>query len=387
MKYKLLIFFIVSINITLNGQNILSKLRLKRTASFINKQNDWKADQVHSKIKVHDNWKKKNVFFDGYIDHYKFSKSVSENLEKFSLVDLRKNLVELRSIFSNWDKQLSDTGYLLKKGYKISTFRNLNGRMETQIAKLVSDSLRIVTDSLKRDSIEKRNQYLDSQLKYRNNYEDPEVLHKIANEIPEFIANYSRGLRGSKPAHYILKAKKEGKNFVLTLDVFYEENLYGFKLGNYQSDEIDYPIKIFSSTVLGRIQPSRIMRMEIVGEADANIPNGLKYSGKNLGDINTGGFRIIYGNIINNKDLAYLRAYNAKQIFVGIVNKNVDSVKTIDHTLISDKNKGVTYRKITMTAFFLGYFTELYNKMSEETQKTIIELPNTIIYEDDIQKQ
>lgn len=353
------------------GQGFFTKHKLKRVACFVNESKTDKALKIHNKIQISNNWSNKNLFFYDYLEHRHLIDSFNNSFGYYQLRGLEEKHIKIQSIINKWEALNKDTLYLARKGYKIEPFRSLKEKLNKLLD--YKKSTQGVIDSLFK------------QITYKNDYETPQILDSLANVIlPKILATEMvPPLKGSKSTEYLLEVIKDGKNLVVKLELYYEENLYGYPLGSYQSPAIDYPIKIFSRVVVGRLQPKKVLKVDILGEADAYRPNGLMYNGKDLGNINQDGFKIMYGGIISNGDLAFLRAYNAQQIFLHIVNKPINPLRIKDHLLISDQHLGLQYRKVTMTASFFGYFTEEYNKLSDDAKKSLDDHKRTIIIKND----
>ncbi len=352
---------------TANGQGFFAKQKIKRIALLVNESKIANALEIRNKIQVSNNWSARYLFFFDYPNHRLLVDSINNNIESYSLGSLLQKQTKIHKILSNWEKLKRDTIFLARRGYKIDPLRSAKQRIDKLIDYKQSDQG--IIDSLSK------------QIIYKKDYETPAILDSLANVIlPQILsAEIVPPLQGSKSTEYLLEVIKDGKNLIVKLQLYYEENLYGYPLGSYQSPAIDYPIKIFSRIVLGRLQPKNLVKVDIIGEADANRPNGLTYNGKDLGNINQDGFQIKYGDLIDNEDLAFLRAYNAQLIFFQLVNKPVNQLRTKDHLKISDQNLGLQYRKVTMTASFFGYFTEEYNKLSDDAKRSLDDHKQTII--------
>ncbi len=380
MKRLLLIMIIImSIsNIEVDGQIFYKKWKIKRSVKILNNGNYYKAKRKITSLKPKGKWDKKYIKLYNYFYNISYLSKYQTIFKQDSLIVLRKNKEILDSLVMDYVKFNSDTIWLNKKGFDISKFRLLRNDINDQIQYLIERKrILIENDSLK------------NQIKLKREYETPPLLDSLADIIlPKIIdLNKVSKLEGAKQTEYLIEIKRDGelgKDLIVKLSLYYEDKLYGYPKGIYRSKALDYPIKIFSSIIKENLQKKSIAKVNIIGEADANVPNGLEYDGF-YGNITETNYEIYKGAIITNQQLAYLRAYNGKKLFEEITGIKVQSIKAIDH--IPYGNKGVKFRKITMTAYLLDYFTEKFNKLSKEAKDNLnIEIKTIKIKNDDIVK-
>lgn len=368
MYYKVTLSVIICfIFSNLYGQNIFDKWKINRSVKLVNNDKLIKADRIITKVHPQENWSKHYMVLYQYPSIIKYISEYSSLFEKDSLIGLKTNMDSLNRIIMKYKGFNADTAWLINKGYEISRVYKINN----QIAKHIKNKHTI-------DSLE-------HQLSLKKEYETPAMLDSLANIIlPKIIdSEYVPPLKGYTDTEYLIEIKREGKNgenLIVKLSLYYKEDLYGYPLGIYRSTALNYPIEIFSRIVKSRIQTKSIIKNIVTGEADANIPYGLYYDGY-YGDIEEGDFNILIDSKITNLELAFLRAFNAKMIFESIVHKKIEPIKTIDHILISEENKGIEFRKVTMIAYFFGYFTKQYNELSDKAKESVNIEKKTILIE------
>lgn len=351
----LLIYLLFSINLL--SQNFCEKSRLKRLVKATNNSDSARVTKLKNKIDIGYSWPHKYQLLYSYSDHINYISEIGKSIEIDSLSQTKTCLDRLSIIVNEYSRSTSDSLFALDKKCDVN-----------RIAAAYNMVYRTYNNQYLIDS-------LDNQVRYKKEFQNPHDLDSLfETELPNIIDSLSIDPKmNSEETDYLIvieRAGENGEDIVIKLDLYYKEDNYGYPLGYYKSAAIDYPIKIFSTIVKGMLRISKSVKTSITGEADSHRPNGLIYQGE-LNEIKWNRFHIKPGQQISNLDLAFLRAYNASIIFKNITTKNILKIYAIDHLDISGTNKGAEYRRIEMTAYFYGYYTEEYERMSGDAKQAI----------------
>lgn len=362
------------------AQSLAVKHKLNKTLRLINKGNATEVPRLLSRFTETQNWKPKEILKKDYATLYMTVLSLQIPIDSLPKDSLLKLNAIIESFIVEWDSLGRDTVNPLKKGIKITEIREKKYRIENAIAKIDNDSIL----SALRDSIAAK----DSMIALKRQYEECYDLDTIAKTALDLVnTNKIPPQKGSESTDYVMEFKRGGsggKDLYCLLTIYVKDDLYGYPLGYYQSDAINYPIKIFSTLIKSRLTSKAVIVSSISGEADCYEPgDSLIYYGEYGDTIYQDSTPIIKGQKITNEQLAFLRAYNAKDIFQTTTHRETDTLIAIDHLAESSELKGYQYRKIVMTVCIVNYYADAYNKLSTPAQKSVNVRPKTVVIDKD----
>jgi hypothetical protein len=311
---------------------------------------------------------------------YSFVHSNISIFRKFNCTDsLARNgfvneLVAIRKIQDNWNKLGLDTSKIIRK-YSLISERFV------KIEKEYLDCIKVVHD---RDSLAARlvaeedsSAYKDTLLMAKKVLEEPHIITEILgfnkSAFEERAGRYAKNDLDSLDFSILAEVVgKNGEDVKLTFSLQYR-GFQSYPKARYKTPITDDAIDWFALAVC-ELGLAYDISCHITGTADANKVGELKYTigSKEWGDIHYSQDRltnisydvdISKGSMINNMELAFLRAYNAEQYFTICSAVNTDGISIIDHIALIDGKKGAKYRTVEIVVLVKGVFTDEVNML------------------------
>lgn len=293
-----------------------------------------------------------------------------------------------KRMLERWGNDIStkDTLFINRKyPFVIKTIRGwyntiqeeIERRKEPEIVKPDMDSIRQVINQLE-DSLLKA--------KYKKEYFNSDRLKSISEEFSDFMSEIKETDSGGNDLTYRIiyeRAGPGGTDLVITIEPNFENHQKYFGRGVYEYYPINSIFEFFAIGVRDKIEDSIVIEAWVTGEADGypltKKNSSIRY--QNMSDlwgtisatIHSGkSFDLSPNEAINNEELAFLRAWNAKYIFEKIIRKEcVTRITAIDYSAINPSKKDIkgTYRNATIKVFLLDYFFSNYENLIDRPEE------------------
>jgi hypothetical protein len=302
--------------------------------------------------------------------------SLTSKKDSIRLANLRNKVLELQKLIDQSNKRSKFRVKKLNKKYDkfIPRITSWGRDIDTIICRLKPEGC---VDGSVEDSLRKQLAISNALLLIKDEYMSPGLLKESVDPIFEKIMQTMDSLIGNGPRvkiDFIAERKGlNGKDLQLTISAYYEKEEKFFDNGQYQSDVVDKVFKNVITKLQDEMDNTPFVKILIIGTADAN-PTGrsniYKVKSEEWGTINE---RLEDGTLINlkpnqrisNRELAFLRAYNIKVLFLKskcLPQYCDQTIKTLDY-LVLDPNKvdeRGTYRNVTVKIYFIDYFKTKY---------------------------
>lgn len=372
--YRIAFFWLITVeflSVGVFGQTMRDKNLINKTLKCISHNDTIKARKKLTKISYRKELNNKNTLKKDYAI---FSLNILpgsdeiEYLTKDSLIELWDSC---RTFLNEWSALEADTMSRLIRRVDIAKVRTFNNRISREIIKLRNDSIKmkILQDSLAalNDTIAKKDTIIGMKRAYDESYD----LDSLADDAVATVKEQKKDIK--QPTNYIAVFQRcgiNGQDLCAKLTVFVNDEFYGYPRGYYQSDALDYPIRIFAILIKSKLRPDTKMTVSINGEADSQTPDSNCIYRGDYGNYLRDS-TIVNGKKLTNEQLAYLRAFNAMHIFQEETKCNPGNITTTDHLNDVPKVYGIKYRKIEMTIVLVDYYKAAFDRLPEPAQKSI----------------
>lgn len=309
---------------------------------------------------------------------YSFVRSNISVFQKFECTDslaragYKKELQDIRKIKSMWHELGNDTS-------KIVSQYSLLGERFNSIEEKYLACIKLVKE---RDSLEAalkdsevENSFKDSCLMAKGRLEEPNIITAICkfdtSRFGERAKKYAKSDLDSLDFSVLAEVVGEnGEDIKLTFSLQYK-GFQSYPNGHYKTPLTDDAIDWFATAVC-ELGLEYKVSSEIIGSADANKINDLKYiiGSNEWGHLNypedklknrSDAIRISMGERIENLELAFLRAYNAEKFINRCSSMNNKSISLIDHIALNDGKKGAQFRTVEIIVLVKNVLTDDIN--------------------------
>lgn len=296
-----------------------------------------------------------------------------------------------RRLLERWEEDISmkDTNYInTKYPYVIKTIRGWYNDIQDEIERRQGSDTTTLQDE---ENIQSRIKELEDSLakvKYTDEYYSTERLKLVSNEFNDFMSEITEtDPDGNELTYRIIyeRSGPGGTDLIITIQPNFQNHQKYFERGVYQYEPINNVFEFFAIGVRDKIEDSTVIEAWVTGEADGYplLKNNSTVSYQSMSEIwgnisattySGKQFNLSPNERINNEELAFLRAWNAKYILEKVIGREcVTRITAIDYSVVNPSKKDAegTYRNATIKVFLLDYFFTNYENLIDQPEGNI----------------
>ncbi|HYG40093.1 MAG TPA: hypothetical protein VD908_15805 [Cytophagales bacterium] len=365
IKFLLVILF-TGMVCTTYSQSIWDKYRVNKSLRLLEKEKNYRAGKILRDLNGKINWDGYNDLKRQYGTLYLYLIPFFNEIEFISKDSLLIFQNRCNMLLNEWNKS-PDTVKLLKKGVNIYIITNVEKRIANRLDVIKKDSISNAILKAREDSINKVVNFVRA---FNADSIGKEVYEEIFRALPKNPDEWD--------ADNYIEYIQDSSSLIMKLTFLDKKDFKKYPLGRYRTEDIDKTITTFCNLVLDNLSKSATTAAVITGEADAYKidTNKLRYDGR-LGKIRCKEFYIDSNDALNNKELAFLRAYNGKVILENITHRKNTVLNTIEYT--NDQDTGAEFRKVIIVVTLFDYFKDFYSALPPGS-KQLFNKPRRLIF-------